>query len=204
MAINLNEFSFDEWLIFVFDHPVASEPSTAWYWDYEWDWEAEPQRILRYSIKLFNNSQVLLGKFSYEQINQGLWFLLGATNQLSDWIWDEKIEWEIREECIKAMFNVFTGLFTANPIQDAYFMWWDLLRDFSDEPDQKVINTMFETLAQILNLESPNCQDSALHGLGHIEHTGKKLLIENFLRKHSNLDEDIRKYALAAIEGKVL
>lgn len=204
MAINLNEFSFDEWLNFAFDHPVASEPSKAWYWDYEWDWEAEPEHILKYSIKLFTNPQVLLEKFSYEQINQGFWFLLGATNQLSDWIWDEDIEWKLREECVKSMFNVFNELFAIDPIQDACFMWWDLLRDFSDEPDQKVINTMFETLSQILKLESPNCQDSALHGLGHIEHAGKKSLIEDFLQKHSNLDEDVRKYALAAIEGKIL
>jgi hypothetical protein len=203
MAINLNNRSFDDWLIFAFDHPIST-PSTAWYWDDEWDWEAEPEHILKYSIKLFTNPQVLLEKFSYEQINQGFWFLLGATNQLSDWIWDKEIEWTLREKSIKSMEGVFTDLFSANPIQDACFMWWDLLRDFSDEPDQKVINTMFETLSKILKLESLDCQESALHGLGHLEHTSKKSVIENFLRKYSNLDEDFRKYALAAIEGKIL
>ena len=203
MAINLNELSFDEWVIFAFDHPV-SKPSKAWYWDNEWDWEAEPEHILRYSIKLFTNPQILLEKFSYEQINQGFWFLLGATNQLSDWIWDEKIEWEMREEFINSMKSVFTDLFATNPIEDACFMWWDLLRDFSNDQDSKVKDAIFNVLSQIIKLDSPNCQNSALHGFGHLEHEGKKAIIEEYLKAYPNLDDDIRKYALAAIEGKVL
>jgi hypothetical protein len=204
MTINLNKYSFGEWVKFVFDHPVADDVQKAWYWDDEWEWEGDPTRVLEYSIRLFRDPEFLPNQYTPEQINQGFWFLLGATNQLQDWIWDENIDWRIRRECIMSMVDVFGRLFAKNPAEDSCSMWWDLLRSFEDSPDPKVKEAMLESLSQILRIDSLDCQVGALHGLGHLEHDGKRKVIEEYLGSHPNLDAETKEYALAAIEGRVL
>jgi len=83
-------------------------------------------------------------------------------------------------------------------------MWWDLLRNFEVNVDLKVIEVMFQTMIEVLRVPSLACQVSALHGLGHIKHIGKRKVIEDYLRVNINLDNETRDYALAAIEGKIL
>jgi hypothetical protein len=83
-------------------------------------------------------------------------------------------------------------------------MWWDLLRNFDDERDAKVKDAMLAALSRILQLDSPHCHLSALHGLGHLEHDGKREIIERFLETNPRLDEEMKAYAAAAIESRVL
>ena len=83
-------------------------------------------------------------------------------------------------------------------------MWWDLLRYFGEDADERVVNEMYLALKKILFMDSLECQGSALHGLGHLTHPGKRALIERYLGRHPDLHPSIRSYALASIEGKVL
>ena len=83
-------------------------------------------------------------------------------------------------------------------------MWWDMLRNFGDSIDIMVVEAMFQTMTEILQFPSLACQVSALHGLGHIKHNGKRKVIEDYLQGNLNLDKETRGYALAAIEGKIL
>ena len=83
-------------------------------------------------------------------------------------------------------------------------MWFDLLRSFRRDRDQRVVEEMFLALEKILFMDSFLCQGAALHGLGHLDHPGKKDLITNYLRKHRALNPDARRYAKAAIKGMVL
>ena len=116
------------------------------------------------------------------------------------------------------MVNVFRIVLTEIPEQGACYMWWDLIRD-GEASDERVTETMLQALSSILQIPLVACQISALHGLGHLKHSGKKTIIENYLATSSNVDvkigpyigttaadEDItvREYALDAIESKVL
>lgn len=204
MSLNLNNYSFDEWVEFVFSHAVPSENADAWYWEEECEWEADAEHIINHCIRLFRNPNFLLEKFSPEQINQGFWFILGDIELLQGCLWNRKIDWELREDCIMSMVGVFEQMFVQNPIEDACYMWWDLLRDFSDDQDPKTKEAMLAALSQILKLDSPDCQTSALHGLGHLEHNGKRKVIEQFLEARPNIDDEMKSYATAAMEGKVL
>lgn len=204
MSINLNNYSFDEWIEFVFDHPVSANMTDAWYFEDGWEWRAEAIYSINNCIRLFRNPNFLLVKFSPEQINQGFWFILGNIELLQGLIWDKNVDWKLREECILVMVRVFEQMFMQNPIENVCFMWWDLLRDFSDDQDSKTKEAILTALSQILKLDSLYCQKSALHGLGHLEHDGKRKVIEQFLKTHPNLDEQTKIYAAAAIEGKVL
>jgi hypothetical protein len=200
MSINLNNYSFDEWVKFVFDHPVF-EP--AWYWDDAWDWEGDPNVVLKNASRLFSSPEFLLQEFRPEQIEQGFWFLLGSAGKLDRWVWAKEIDWTIRKDCINSMVNVFEQLFVKNPLGETCYMWWDLLGEFRDEGDPAVRGEMLESLSRVLKIESYDCQISALHGLGHLTHGGKKKIIEEFLNVRSTLDEKTKEYARAAMEGKV-
>ena len=78
------------------------------------------------------------------------------------------------------------------------------MRYFGDDADERVVNEMYLALKRILFMDSLECQGAALHGLGHITHHGKEALINRYLRKYPDLHPNIRSYALASIEGKVL
>jgi len=83
-------------------------------------------------------------------------------------------------------------------------MWWDMLRRFEDAGDPQIVDAMVVALEEILALPFPHCQQSALHGLGHLAHPRKAAIIEAFVRTNPNVDGDLRRYAEAAIAGKVL
>ena len=105
---NVTDYSFNEWVKFVFDHPVT-EPE--WYMEEHWGWEGEPEVVLRYVIQLMSQVEVLVDMYSAAQIEQGLWFLVGPVGGLFDWLWDEDIDWNLRRECIQSMANIFKTLF---------------------------------------------------------------------------------------------
>ncbi|GAC1401978.1 MAG: hypothetical protein NVSMB56_17010 [Pyrinomonadaceae bacterium] len=100
------------------------------------------------------------------------------------------------------MVNVFERLFTKNSLDSACHMWWDLII-FNQTSNPKVEEAMFQALSQVIKIDSLACQIGALHGLGHLEHDGKKKVIEDFLETHTNIDAKTQKYALDAIEGNV-
>ena len=65
-------------------------------------------------------------------------------------------------------------------------------------------DVIFETLARILALDSSNCQRAALHGLGHLHHPDTSKLINEYLQKNPSISAELREYALAAAEFRVL
>lgn len=221
------DMGFDEWVKFIFDHPVADDIRSAWYfddaldefWD-EWGERGNPEKQLNYAIRLFQNPAFLLDAYSPEQINEGFWFLLSGHFgfSLAYIIWNTEVSWPLRRECILSMVNVFRIIFTEIPTQGSCYMWWDLIRG-GEASDERVKETMLQALSSILQIPLVGCQISALHGLGHLKHSGKKTIIENYLVISSNVDVKmgpyidlitadndftVREYALDAIESNVL
>lgn len=194
---------FDQWLDCIFNHPIT-EPN--WYLIEEWDmdWAGDPNLFLAQSIRLFRDPEVLLDKYDAEQIEQGFRYLLFWAGGLERWIWAKEIDSSLRRACVISMVNVFDRLFSRNSFGEACFMWWDHLRDFDKDPDPEISEAILEALTQILNIDSADCQISALHGLGHLKHPKKKRLIETFLRSHPELDEEKRSYAQAAMQDAIL
>ena len=83
-----------------------------------------------------------------------------------------------REECVRSMFYLYRDLFAIEPSETAGFMWWDSIcwhlwhRGRKDRQrggeELSMQDVMFETLVEILALDSENCQCAALHGLGSV------------------------------------
>lgn len=72
------------------------------------------------------------------------------------------------------------------------------------EPD--LDKEILDTLARILATPSIACQQSALHGLGHlVDYAGLgSNVIQQYLDEHPDLRSDLREYALNALVGRVM
>ena len=196
----MDNLSFENWLNVVFDAKWTSSKD----YDDGYFWVGDPLDVfVENCLKLFEDPAILLERFSAEQLEAGFYnFILSPRVGLDLWLWNKKNPAGLRRGFILSSVNVFEQVFTKVPVENSCFMWWDCLRGFAEDKDLKVADWMFAALSQILEIDSRACRLSALHGLGHIEHKGKKNLIEKFLRQNPDFDD--KEYALAAIEGKVL
>jgi hypothetical protein len=189
--------TFEQWVDWVFTGP---EPEFEQLWDDTRDRVADWQ--LEYATTLFSAPSFLLESYTEQALRNGFWSLPNAWD-LRDLIWDQGLDWDRREACLRAMYFLFRDLFARNPLEDTCFMWWDLLRYFGQGPDLRVIETQLSVLGQILSLSDKECQRAALHGLGHITHDGKADLIAEFLSR-PGVNEELRTYAGHALAGDVL
>jgi hypothetical protein len=217
MAIDLNKYSFTQWVSFVFDHPIAQAEEKEWYWQDEWEYEADHSLMLEYLIRVFRNPTFLLDTYLPKQLEQGFWFLQKPSGFLEEGLRDSSVDWQLRKECITSMGDLFENLFAVNPLDDSScYMWWDLVIDgyfenlhtswaplIVDDKDVEVQQTIFETLCRILKLDSIECQKAALHGLGHLNHPSTEKTIGDYLDKHPMIDEELKEYAIKCMKGEI-
>ena len=193
------EFTFDQWVERVF---VGRPPS----WDWMWENAFHPRKeewLVTYPTRLFQDPEFLIGKYSDRQLRKGFGNLPNRW-ELGDSIWTRNLAWKLRKSCIRAMVPLFERFFSRKPLGHTCHMWWDLLRYFGDDREERVVNEMFLALEKILLLDSLDCQAAALHGLGHLDHSDKESLIRKYLNEHRDLHPDIRRYATSCIKGNVL
>jgi hypothetical protein len=197
--IDTSAFDFDQWIRFAFDRPVSDHP---WYYTEDAHFVCDPQNVITFYTRLFREPCPVLSHYDDARIEQGLWFAVGG--QLRDWLWDNHLPLHLRLECVDAMPTMFRDFFLEHPLDTACFMWWDMLRTFSDSPERSVVEQMIAALDQILRLPVRHCQMSALHGLGHLRHESKDGVVRAFLSTHPHIDDEMREYAAGAIAGTVL
>jgi hypothetical protein len=213
--IDIRGFSFDEFVAFVFDRDVSTESKGKdyWYWHVEVNFDAA--RIVGYYQKLFERPEFLLERFSRTQLEEGFWAVHGpnldcAVSQIID---DDELLLSIRKACIRSMTELFRRLFAKDAFDTSVDMWWDSLcydwhcgnriRERGGE-DLELQDTYFETLAEVLWIDSDTCQTAALHGLGHLHHPRTKELVDRFIAEHPSITADLKAYALAAGRFEVL
>lgn len=222
--------TFNEWIIFIFDHPVA-EP--AWYWGSRGEWDGpdlSETQIVHYLTRLFEEAGRLLRPFTDAQANQGLMLLVsGSCSDYMHSLRDQDVPLQDRLHGIQAMEALFKQCFAvrcsphlshlpetepgANPLNAVCYMWWDVLPihglthhcpELSDSAalDQACLGVM----RKILEMDSLACQESALHGLGHwtIYYSEPAKLISDFLTSHPALRHDLKEYALRAGQGYII
>jgi len=133
--------SFEQWLEFVFNNPVRKR---AWYWDEDFEprWEALELRdalIVQYMTRLFLEPGGLR-PYSIDQVEQGLWFLLGESSPgcSSKALLRREAAIVDRVACIHAMSTFFRNFILAvtpghfDPkapiigVTGSAYMWWDI------------------------------------------------------------------------------
>jgi hypothetical protein len=221
----LSDLTFDEWVIFVFDHPV-DQSRLEWYWDLEADrWDAPAARTVEYLTRAFENALSVFEPYSDSQLNQGLWYL--ASNACSEHMFalmDVSVPWPDRKRCIRSFYTLYEQCFAkrctphlshldepgAGPLNSVCYMWWDILPVVGQPADPSRVEMdreILQVMESALKLDSIACQESALHGLGHWQlYYSKpvKEIIQAFLQRNKTLPEKLQKYALNAASGCVL
>ena len=197
--IDATGYDFETWIRFAFDHDVSDPP---WYYTEEMHFVCDPSRVVTHYTRLFRDPRATLAPFDEGRLEQGLWFIVGS--QLSEWLWSEDVALALRLDCIAAMPAMFRELLLDHPLDTTCFMWWDMLRYFGDDPDERVVDAIVRALAEVLQIPATHCQMSALHGLGHLQHGSRVPIIRGFLASHPDLDEEIVRYADIAMSGSVL
>jgi hypothetical protein len=218
--VDLTHYSFDEFISFLFAREVEvksenvdEEKHDQWFWHIEDTFIAET--ICIYYIQLFRQPEFLFHRFSTAQLEGGFWAIQSANLNcgLQNLLGDTDLPFAAREDCIRAMADLFKHLFAIESLDTAVYMWWDSLcydwhsgnRDRKrGGEDQRLQDVLFETLAQILLVDSETCQTAALHGLGHLHHPDTPALIENYLNEHPSFTQELKTYALAAAKFEVM
>lgn len=134
--------TYEQWLEFVFNNPVR-EPE--WYWDEDFDtrWaalELTDTFIVRCMTRLFLHPEVL-DSYSLDQVEQGLWFLIGESSpgHSSEALLRRESMLSERVACIHAISSFFRNFVVAvidadydpqencrEGIKCVCYMWWDI------------------------------------------------------------------------------
>jgi hypothetical protein len=225
MARNITQLTFEQWLTYIFDHPV-SESGQEWYWDPEADWwDCPATNSIQFLTRAFENASVLFEPYDDAQLNQGLWFI--ASNACSHHMFallDSAVPWSDRQRCIRSIHNLFDGCFArrctphlgrldepgASPLNLVCYMWWDILPigPQPDDPNRTALDReILGVMESTLQLDSMPCQESALHGLGHWQpYYAQRVteIIDSFLQSKKSLRDELRAYGRNAYRGCML
>lgn len=200
-----DDLSFNDWLKLTFgpaesrlfdqmrigSHTIAaSSPSDA-------------SQIMQHMIDLFDSPDVLTA-YAPERLDQGLMTLLGCDGDIGA-IWDSRVPLLLRRQCVQAMGNLFSTLFTKDVAPTACFMWWEMVWlagvgfDPIDCRCKAIADTMVDVLDHLLTIESRPVQESALHGLSHLDHPLASATAQKFLHRHPDIDPALRAHAMRCI-----
>jgi hypothetical protein len=213
--VNLTKFSFDEFVAFLFDREIPSEAQKLDPWDWNAQVQFDAEKICSYYVQLFRQPEFLLTRFTKSQLEAGFWAIQGPNLECSVYrlIHECDLPLSVRQECILSMCELFKRLFATEPLDTSVQMWWDSLcydwhcgnrkREHGGD-DLELQNVLFQTLANVLAIDSQICQGAALHGLGHLHHPDTPQLIERYIQEHPKLAEERKTYARAAARFEVM
>lgn len=121
--IDLTAMDFEPWVrwLFTTDHSQWHDFCVS-----------EPQKLLEYVTRLFNEFPQWVEPYTQNQIDEAIWFLLGAQLELGEYLMDKTIPLVQRLACLRAMYHPFADYLCkqGNNYQGGgFFMWWDLIID---------------------------------------------------------------------------
>jgi hypothetical protein len=234
--IDLSIPRFDEWLKLIFDHEVPpDERADAWYQARNLD-VSIPDKLafVLHSTRLFREINYIAQSYSLEQIDQGVWLLLGPIGDLGSHLMEEQIAISARTACIASMSQVYSELVAAlRPeveVPTGFYMWWDLLCDsfwgsvrqrvtsLRNVPDRYALTSddliqsesviqesMLTCLKEILMIDDLRSQSCALHGMGHLRHPKCRQVVQSYIDARRNqLDEHQLRWLQQCRDGAVL
>jgi hypothetical protein len=164
--------------------------------------------------EVFENSATVLAPYGEDSVNQAFWNLsVGALLAVED----DSIPWALRQRVIDSCVPLFHDFFAircqpvlghlseeGSPLNSSCYMWWDFDCWRFHAPPAALI----DPIRSVLAIDHLACQESALHGLGHLYRRGQATvaieIIDEFLRHHSNLRVELVEYARKARAGRVL
>jgi len=210
--------NFEDWVKHIFDHEVRPK-----HWCFELDapfFRAEPETILEYTSLLFEDPMPFLSGFTNAQLGAGLWHLISPSHG-DDMcaLNSEGIDLPKRQRVVRSFVPLFKQLYAqrcsehlshidepgADPLNASCYIWWDVL-PLIPEKTRELDQAALETMTAILTMDSIACQESALHGLGHMHYCYPeqvRKIVEDFLRLSPGIRPELATYAKRARAGHV-
>ena len=208
----IDRLEFGPWIEFVFNHPVPGKNGDRWYSldDCESYYFKDSLLFLERLTRLFRDPEILLERYSVEQIKQGLWCFITAF-ELPDVLEDKSLAFDTRQDCIRSVPSLYQRLLCRPGFEKIAFTYWDpLTYDFSDtfgrttSPDLlQVQDSMFQSLNDILHQKPKISFMSAVRGLGHLHHELGQGAIHAALAHRNDLTIFEHAYGLSCIRGDV-
>jgi hypothetical protein len=212
--VDLRQVVYGDWLAFVFDHPVALQGESEWYFQTGLEVEADPVRQVTFLARLFREPDGVAERFTSGQIAQGFWFMFGdgGGEWFRDLLWEPSVHWEARRACIELLPELYARLFERCALDTIPFMLPDLLafgyesglrNPNTDEEDRRAQQALFEAFRRMLDSHHSETLKAALHGLHHLAHPGGSEAIQGWLDVRTVLPAGARSYAEDVLAGRV-
>jgi hypothetical protein len=210
--LDLSSKSFDQFVAFFFSREVVPDEEQFDYFltdlagqEYDEAVPSSPAILVEHMTKLFSEFGQIASKYSFAQVDQAVWGILGENLRLYEFLFDVSVPLPIRLECIRSMYWVFSDFVAKmkgapDPGAGGFFMWWDLIlhgfwaapkpfldRTYAgdasklDSESRILLDAMFDTLKRILELPHSETQRCALHGLGHLHHPQVRNTIQHYI-----------------------
>jgi len=170
-----------------------------------------PSEILAFLTWALEAPNESFGRFDDDSIAQGLLFIIHHDyTSWADTLLDEDLPFSDRARGIDAMVTFFRRFVAerstpSRNLSAVIYMWWDLFPSWGSD-DSPTDEALLRAMTAILDIESPRCQSSALHGLNHWT-TGYRrevaAIIDAYLARNPSLDPELVRAAHAAKEGAI-
>lgn len=157
-----------------------------------------------------------------DEINRGLWAVLGADVDYMRALLEPPAPWPDRKRVIDLIPQFFEQFMTkrcdehlshldrqvqgGRPLNSICYMWWDCMPTWGSGDDAELADALLNCMERILAIDHSACQESALHGLGHwfSHHAGEvERIIDAYLARNPDLPDGLKNYALSARCGCV-
>jgi hypothetical protein len=210
---DISALSYSQFLDFFFDRPILPDRKLHKLFLDATDrfLAAKPRVVAGYLQEMCRKFSELTKVYTPEQLDQGLWLIFGSGISCEQYLFDPTVDLELRTECIQSMYFPFRDVVacsTIGPRDSFYWMWWDMILhtfwqiyystndNYQKLPadGKQMFDAMYQTLLKILALDHRACQESALHGLGHLRHPLGRETVQRYLDIHRTelTDEDVR------------
>ncbi len=203
--IDLSTLTFEQWEVFFFG-PLSGAKESNPYKGIEFvDAPADLVQLTLHITETCNTLDSIIARHrpSWQHVDCAMWKIMGLTYDHGiDHIWNPVVPFMYRVNCIKSMYFIFKNVVAKIPadvdMETCFYMWWDVVcfgfchahghksRDeFRPESAtiKKLHDVMFETLAKIYKLGEWRCQQSALHGLGHLNHRKVRSFVQKIVHE---------------------
>lgn len=184
-----------------------------------------PRVLAGYLAELFESPAFLVRRFAPEEIAQGLELIFGHDSEFLIAARERTVPKELQRRWVRAIAGLYRDLFRPlctwhlghlnggpeppHALNRVCYMLWDMdcLEGAAMFPGHEhLVDPIFEVLEGALALDSIACQESALHGLGHLASYHRDRVeraIDARLGAEPPLTPALRKYAAAARSGGV-
>jgi|GEM_PF-2941529 len=211
---DLREADFDAYSDFVFDHYIYPDRRDVILgWNGGTTADVNGQKLLKYYTCLFKDFDVIRDRYSVAQIKQMLdrQHITGSIFWTSmSVIFNPHLNTTVDDavDCIQAMVGLYESIFLEQNFKEIGHNWLRHIfprrsygRKFNREEMEYIDLAFVDMMAQVLNMDSLDCQKAAIYGLERYSQGDK--ILQQYILDHPDHPVWIIEYARNALEGNV-